>query len=348
MTKSTTHKAVALLSGGLDSMLAILTMLRQGIQVSAIRFITPFDPDISDDTFRETRYQSLRHTYGFEIIMRHLSHKMLDIVTKPKHGYGRNMNPCIDCRILMLKEAKQFLDTIGADFLVTGEVLGQRPMSQRKDMLYHIDKEAGVIDTVLRPLSAKLLRTTIAEQKGIIDRGMLYALSGRSRKPQIALAGEFGMKDYPSPGGGCLLTEPNYAFRLKDLLAHDPNPAIRDIDLLRIGRHFRYSPQCKIIVGRDKAENAIIESMVADSDYLLRVEGYGSPMTLVTGEITDESLRLAAALCARYSDAKNVREIAVKLIQSGKTSIVSVIPAGDEILDATRIGKRRTREQAIV
>jgi len=348
MTKSTTHKAVALLSGGLDSMLAILTMLRQGIQVSAIRFITPFDPDISDDTFRETRYQSLRHKWGFEITVRHLRNEMLNIVTKPKHGYGKNMNPCIDCRILMLKEAKQFLDTIGADFLVTGEVLGQRPMSQRKDMLYHIDKEAGVIDTVLRPLSAKLLRITIAERKGIVDREMLYAFSGRSRKPQIALAGEFGMKDYPSPGGGCLLTEPNYAFRLKDLLAHDPNPAIRDIDLLRIGRHFRYSPRCKIIVGRDKAENAIIESMVADSDYLLRVEGYGSPMTLVTGEITDESLRLAAALCARYSDAKNVREIAVKLIQSGKTSIVSVIPAGDEILDATRIGKRRTREQAIV
>ena len=156
------------------------------------------------------------------------------------------------------------------------------------------------------------------------------------------------MKDYPSPGGGCLLTEPNYAFRLKDLLAHDPNPTIRDIDLLRIGRHFRYSPRCKIIVGRDKAENAIIESMAADSDYLLRVEGYGSPMTLLTGEITDESLRLAAALCARYSDVKNVREVAVKLFQSGKTSILSVSPAGDEILDATRIGKRRTREQAIV
>lgn len=330
-------------------MLAILTMLRQGIQVSAIRFITPFDLDASDDhTFHVIRYQSLSHTYGFEIIMRHLSQEMLDIVKTPKHGYGKNMNPCIDCRILMLKEAKQLMDTVGADFLVTGEVLGQRPMSQRKDMLYHIDKEAGVTDTVLRPLSAKLLRMTMAEQKGIVDREMLYALSGRSRKPQIALAGEFGMKDYPSPGGGCLLTEPNYAFRLKDLLAHDPNPAIRDIDLLRIGRHFRYSPRCKIIVGRDKTENAIIESMAADSDYLLRVEGYGSPITLVTGEVSDESLGVAAAICSRYSDAKVIREIAVKLIQSGKTSIVSVIPAGDEILDATRIGKRRTREQAIV
>jgi len=248
----------------------------------------------------------------------------------------------------MLKEARQFMDTVGADFLVTGEVLGQRPMSQRKDMLYHIDKEADVTDTVLRPLSAKLLRITIAEQKGIVDREMLYAFSGRSRKPQIALAGEFGMKEYPSPGGGCLLTEPNYAFRLKDLLAHEPNPAIRDIDLLRIGRHFRYSSRCKIIVGRDEAENARIESMAADSDYLLRVEGYGSPMTLVAGEVTDESLRVAAAICSRYSDGKKVREVPVKLMQSGKTSILSVSPAGDEILDATRIGKRRTREQAIV
>jgi len=349
MVRSSPHKAVALLSGGLDSMLAILTMLRQGIVVSAIRFITPFDPDASDDrTFYGMRFQSLSHTYGFEVAVRHLSQKMLDIVTKPKHGYGKNMNPCIDCRILMLKEAKQFMDMIGADFLVTGEVLGQRPMSQRKDMLYHIDKEAGLTDIVLRPLSAKLLRITIAEQKGIVDRELLYALSGRSRKAQIALAREFGMEEYPSPGGGCLLTEPNYAFRLKDLLAHDPNPAIRDIDLLRIGRHFRYSPRCKIIVGRDKAENAIIESVAADSDYLLRVEGYGSPMTLVAGEVSDGSLMVAAAICSRYSDGKNVREVAVKLIQSGKISILSVSPAGDEILDATRIGKRRTREQAIV
>jgi hypothetical protein len=349
MTKSATHKAVALLSGGLDSMLAIFTMLRQGIQVSAIRFITPFDPDASDDhTSHGIRYQSLSHTYGFEIIVRHLSHKMLDIVTKPKHGYGKNMNPCIDCRILMLKEAKQVMDMIGADFLVTGEVLGQRPMSQRKDMLYHIDKEAGVIDTVLRPLSAKLLRTTIAEQKGIIDREMLYALSGRSRKPQIALAGEFGMKDYPSPGGGCLLTEPNYAFRLKDLLAYDPNPAIRDIDLLRIGRHFRYSPRCKIIVGRDKAENALIESMAADSDYLLRVEGYGSPMTLVAGEVSDESLRIAAGICSRYADVKDLYEVVVNVVQGGKTFIMSTSPAGDELIDAIRIEKRKTRQQAIV
>ena len=348
MKTSTPHKAVALLSGGLDSMLAILTVLRQGIAVNAIQFMTPFDPIASDDpTFCGIRCQSLSHTYGFEITVRHLRHEMIDIVTKPKHGYGKNMNPCIDCRILMLKEARQYMEAVGADFLVTGEVLGQRPMSQRKDMLYHIDKEAGVIDTVVRPLSAKLLRITVPEHKGIIDRGMLYALSGRSRKPQIALASEFGLENYPSPGGGCLLTEPNYAFRLKDLLAYDANPAIRDIDLLRIGRHFRYSPRCKIIVGRDKAENAIIESVAADSDYLLRVEGFGSPMTLVIGEITAESLRVAAAICGRYSDVKDLHEVVVKVVQRGQTSIMSTSPADDEIIDAIRIEKRKTRDQAI-
>ena len=143
------------------------------------------------------------------------------------------------------------------------------------------------------------------------------------------------------------MTEPNYAFRLKDLLAYDANPAIRDIDLLRIGRHFRYSPRCKIIVGRDEAENAIIESVAADRDYLLRVEGFGSPMTLVIGEITAESLRVAAAICARYSDVKDLHEVVVKVVRRGQTSIVTTSPAGDEIIDAIRIEKRKTRDQAI-
>ncbi len=348
MIKSSPHKAVALLSGGLDSMLAILTMLRLGIQVSAMRFSTPFDVHASHNMSHGIHFQPFSQQWGFDVTVRHLRNEMLDIVKHPKHGHGKNMNPCIDCRILMLKEARQLMDMIGADFLVTGEVLGQRPMSQRKDMLYHIDKEAGVTDIVLRPLSAKLLRMTIAEQQGIADREKLYAFSGRSRKPQMGLAMEFGLNDYPSPAGGCLLTEPNYAFRLKELLAHDPDSVMKDIDLLRIGRHFRYSPECKVIVGRDKSENAVIESLAQECDYLLRVECYGSPMTLLTGKVTAESLQFAAAICARYADAKNFPEVAVRVFQRGKSSILRVTPARDEILDATRIGKGKTRAQAIV
>lgn len=347
MQKSSSHKAVALLSGGLDSMLAILIVLRQGIQVNAIRFLTPFDTQASDQMFSGPRYQSLSQQWGFDITGHRLGNEMLDIVKNPKHGYGKNVNPCVDCRILMLRNARQFMDLIGADFLVTGEVLGQRPMSQRKDMLYHIDKEAGVIDMVLRPLSAKLLRTTNPETAGLIDREVLYAISGRSRKAQIALAREFDLNDYPSPAGGCLLTEPNYAFRLKDLFSCGLNPSIRDIDLLKVGRHFRYSPGCKIIVGRNKAENAIIESLAEESDCLVRVEGYGSPITLVAGEITDDAIRLAAGICSRYADSKGLHEVVVKIIQKGKTSFISILPAPDEIIDAIRIDRRKTGVRSI-
>lgn len=346
MVKSVPYKAVALLSGGLDSILAILAILRQGIHVSAIRFSTPFDDHTSGDV-SAAPFEQFSQQKKFDLTVVHLGTEMIDIVKDPKHGYGKNMNPCIDCRIMMLQQAGQFMDMIGADFLVTGEVLGQRPMSQRKDMLYHIDKETGLTDSVLRPLSAKLLRMTIAEQKGIVDREKLYAFSGRSRKPQMALAREFNLNDYPSPAGGCLLTEPNYAFRLKDLLAHNPNPAKRDITLLRIGRHFRYSSWCKAVVGRDESENAIIGSLAQESDYLLQVEGHGSPVTLMSGVISADALRWAAAVCGRYSDGKSLSEVAVKVFQGGKTYILNVAPASDKILDVLRIDKVKTREKAI-
>ncbi len=340
MNLSRPYRAVALFSGGLDSMLSALLILRQGIRVSAIAFSTPFEARTAGRMLRETLHRSFLETRGIDLVVRHLGDEMLDIVRSPKHGYGKNVNPCIDCRILMLREAKRYMDSIGAHFLVTGEVLGQRPMSQRRDMLYHIDKEAGVTDLVVRPLSGQLLRSTIPEQKGIIDRQHLYAFSGRSRKPQIALAREYGVHDYPPPAGGCLLTEPNYAFRLRDLLNHTPSPSLGDIDLLKIGRHFRYSPRCKIIVGRDQSENAILEAAAKKSDYLLRVEGYGSPITLVTGDVTDETVRCAAGICARYSDVPSVSgEVRVRIFHGGRSSTLTVHPAPAEILEPVRIGK---------
>jgi tRNA U34 2-thiouridine synthase MnmA/TrmU len=249
------------------------------------------------------------------------------------------MNPCIDCRILMLREAGKFMETAGASFLVTGEVLGQRPMSQRKDMLYHIDKQADLKDTVVKPLSAKLLRITLPEIQGIVQREMLHGFSGRSRKPQMALAEEYGLKRYPSPAGGCLLTDPIYAHRLKDLLTNDHSPSFRDIALLKTGRHFRFSPICKIIIGRDKDENMEIESLSAGSDFLLNVEGHGSPLTLVAGQVSDEALNVAASLCARYSDAKNADEVLVSVLHSGNLSSLRVAPATNGTVDAYRIEK---------
>jgi tRNA-uridine 2-sulfurtransferase len=335
-------KAIALLSGGLDSTLAILAVLKQGIGVNAIKFQTLFDCDVSPSN----DLLSLGRRFGFETEICNTGEKFLAIVKNPPHGYGKNMNPCIDCRILMLKEAKLCMDMEGADFIVTGEVLGQRPMSQRRDMLYHIDKEAGVAGKVLRPLSAKLLKITSPEAEGIIEREMLYGLSGRSRKPQMALAGEFGLDDYPAPAGGCLLTEPNYAHRLKDLLTFDPSPSARDIKLLRMGRHFRLSPVCKVIVGRDEAENDAIEALSAQSDPLLRVDGFGSPVTLVTGTLTNEALKIAASLCARYSDAKNIAETEVTIRQANDTFRILVSPAGNEIIEDMRVEKTRKDKTA--
>ena len=326
-------QAIALFSGGLDSTLAILILLKQGIKVTALKFLTPFEPErnsYSQDIFFSAE------KFGFEVKLRDITDKFLEIVKNPKFGYGKNMNPCIDCRIFMFKEAKKFMEIERADFIISGEVLGQRPMSQRKDVLYLIDKEAGVTDYVLRPLSAKLLKVTVPEAKGIVNRDMLYDLRGRSRKPQMALAKEFGLTDYPAPAGGCLLTEPNYAFRLKDLLTYTHDVDFRDLNLLKIGRHFRFSPSCKIIVGRNKAENERICSLSAKG-CLLKVEGYGSPITLVAGETTEEALKVAASICARYSDAKNLPEVEVTFINNDYPSRLRVQPADNEIIEALKI-----------
>lgn len=324
-------KAVALLSGGLDSTLAILAVLRQDIAVKAIKFRTPFDPDAGHGATDSYPF-SIAHKFGFQAEIFTPGDAFLDIVRNPKHGYGKNMNPCIDCRIFMLKEAKKLMNEMEADFIVTGEVIGQRPMSQRKDMLYHIDKEADVTDLILRPLSAKLLKITAPEQRGIVNREMLYAFSGRSRKPQMALAKGLGLEDYPSPAGGCLLTEANYAHRLGDLLTFDPAPSLRDVGLLRLGRHFRFSHSCKIVIGRDQRENEAIESLASYTDCLLWVEEYGSPLTLVTGEITDKALELAASICARYSDARDLSYVDVSVLRKGLRYLIEVQPAQKDAL----------------
>jgi tRNA-specific 2-thiouridylase len=330
-------KAIALLSGGLDSILAVLTILRQGIEVKALAFLTPFNCDIRGKYLHVSNTASFAEMFGFDVKLCTLNHEFIEILKKPEFGYGKNMNPCIDCRILMLKEARKFMNTLGADFIITGEVLGQRPMSQRKEIFNIIDRKAGVMDYVLRPLSAKLLNITHPEAKGLISREALYDFSGRSRKPQIALAKELGLTDYPAPAGGCLLTEPNFAYRIKDLLTYNPVLDIRDISLLKIGRHFRFSPSCKIIVGRNMAENEIIESLSGDRDYLLKVEGYGSPITLIVGDITEEALGVAASLCVRYSDAKAFTEVVVEARNLRNTFALKASPAKDELVEGLRI-----------
>jgi hypothetical protein len=355
-------KAVALLSGGLDSTLAILVLLKQGIDITAVTFLTHFGCDISDRSSCSKNPFPAAERFGFKVKLSHLADKFIAIVKNPKYGHGRNMNPCIDCRILMLREARELMGMIGADFMVTGEVLGQRPMSQRRDALNIIDREAGVKGYVLRPLSAKLFDETVPEREGLVKRELLYNFSGRSRKPQMALAKELGLTDYPAPAGGCLLTEPNFSFRLRELLDHTPEPSLTDLNLLRVGRHFRLSPTCKAIVGRDAGENGALESLADAESYLFRVEEAGSPVVLLSGAGPQQFVSLAGSLCARYSDAKHLPEVEVTVTKSrgaagrgskgsevnagqgphikGDSFKIIVPPASRELIEEFRIEKR--------
>jgi tRNA U34 2-thiouridine synthase MnmA/TrmU len=337
-------KAVALYSGGLDSTLAILVMQKQGIDVTAVTFMNHFGCDISDKSSCSKDPFAASVKFGFQVKLAHLSDKFLEIVKNPKHGHGKNMNPCVDCRILMLKEAREFMKILGADFLITGEVLGQRPMSQRRDCFPRIDKDADVQGLVVRPLCGKLLPKTIPEEKGLISRDMLLDFNGRSRKPQMALADELGLTEYPAPAGGCLLTEPNYSYKLKELLEHDHNPSYKDINFLRAGRHFRFSPDCKIIVGRNIDDNNAIRSLIDSDDYILKVEGVGSPTTVILGNATEEAISSAASLCARYSDAKKLPEVKVAVKRNEKKHYVKVKPAGDDVLDQYRIEQNKSKK----
>jgi tRNA-specific 2-thiouridylase len=260
-----------------------------------------------------------------------ISEEYLDVVKHPKHGYGSNMNPCIDCRIFMLKKAKVYMEGSGASFIVTGEVLGERPMSQRRDAIRLIEKEAGLEGFILRPLSAKLLPASIPEKEGWVDREKLLSIQGRSRKPQIQLAEHFGIRDYPCPAGGCLLTDPGFARRMKDLILNHPNFSINDVHLLKIGRHFRFSPKTKLVVGRNEEENQKIQTFAQEEDILLRLSRFPGPLSLLRGEVNGASIEKAAALTIRYSKARDMEkgEVLYKKVKENSDQSLFVSPVSE-------------------
>ena len=335
-------KAIALYSGGLDSTLAILAVMKQGIEVKAVTFLNHFGCDISDKSSCSKDPFAAAAKFGFEVKLSHLSEKFIAIVKQPKFGHGKNMNPCMDCRILMIREAREFMEMTGADFIITGEVIGQRPMSQRRDALDIIDRETRLRGYILRPLSAKLLKPTVPEMNGLVNRDLLYGFGGRTRKPQLALAAEFGLTDYPAPASGCLLTEPNYSYRLRELLSYESDPSLEDLNLLRLGRHFRLSAACKVIVGRDERENNALEAALGTRGFFLRVEGHASPITVMRGDVDDRVIRTAAALCARYSDAKLLSDVTVKIWSGDHVSALTVTPADKDLIDRYKIERRDT------
>lgn len=325
-------KALALLSGGLDSILATELMLKQGIDVVAINFVSPFCLCKKGGCGAVEAAKQL----GVPLKALNVGDEYLKMVRKPKHGYGRHMNPCIDCRIFIVKKAKKYAKEIGASFIFTGEVLDERPMSQHSRAMKIIEEETGLKGKILRPLSAKILPETVIEKKGLVNREKLLDIRGRSRKPQIKLVEVFKIKDYPCPSGGCLLTYKEYANKLRDLFEHKKRCSMADVILLKVGRHFRLGEN-KIIVGRNEMENKILTAKKARNDYYFEVPDIGGPITLLQGAKTKNAIRAAAALTAFYSDAKSDKVTVNLRRESLDKYIIVSIPSQAEV-ENLRIG----------
>lgn len=315
-------KAVGLLSGGLDSTLAVRLMLEQKVEVHALNFITPFCTCTSKGCRHEATRVAKR--FGIEVKVISGGDEYVQMVKHPAHSYGKNMNPCIDCRIFMLKEAKKYMEKTGASFVFTGEVLGQRPMSQRKDAMKLIEREAGLEGRVVRPLSAHQLEPTIPEREGTVERSKLLDIQGRRRKPQMELAEKFNIQDYPCPAGGCRLTDPQFARRIKEAFDHGED-SLLDIKLLKYGRHFRLPSRAKAVVGRNEKENAVLSGWANKGDILLEVVGYGSPVTLLKHARSEADIRVAASICARYSDCDSP-SATIRVKTNNGQRVITVIP----------------------
>lgn len=329
-------KAIALMSGGLDSTLAAKIVQDHGVEVVGLHLVSPFG-------CREDVEKSARQI-GVPLLYRDKGEAYLDLLENPRYGYGRHMNPCIDCRIFMFQIADVVRQDAAADFIVTGEVLGQRPMSQQRQALALIDRQSPLERLVLRPLSAQRFPATIPEEKGWVDRNRLLHIAGRGRKEQMDLAEQHGIVDYPSPAGGCLLTEARFSSRLKDFFAHDGKGITGELrmarsSLLRVGRHFRLSPETKIVVGRSEPENRELEKLWAGvGGVFLRPHGFEGPSVVVVGPFTDEARHLAGAMIVRYSKpgTGGTRHVAFRTSTGDETFPVETTVSEDE-LDRLRL-----------
>ncbi len=284
---------LGLCSGGLDSILSALTLRNQGIDVRWVCFETPF--------FSSSKAKHAADKLNIPLTVKNITPVYIEMLKNPPAGYGKHMNPCMDCHALMFKLAGKIMVKKGYDFLYSGEVVGQRPMSQKKQSLRYVEKHSGFDGHILRPLSAKLLPETIPEQKGLVDRSLLLDISGRSRKAQISLAKELGVTDYPSPAGGCLLTDYHYSTRLKDLFEHQDAYTENELHLLKYGRHFRLKNLAKVIIGRTEKDNEkIIKFYNPERDTLLKLEKQPGPTVLIPNNPGNDSIMLGASMCAGY------------------------------------------------
>ncbi|MEG2935748.1 MAG: tRNA 4-thiouridine(8) synthase ThiI, partial [Clostridium sp.] len=321
-------RALAMVSGGLDSILAAKLIKDQGIDVIGICFRSHF--------FNEENAKKMVKQIDIPLKVVDFSPAHFEMVKNPKNGYGKNMNPCIDCHAMMMRYCGQLLEELEADFIITGEVLNQRPMSQNRMALDRVKKESGIQSKILRPLCAKMLVPTEMEENGLVDREKLMDIQGRSRKVQMELAEQWGIKEYPSPAGGCKLTEPNYSVRLKELLTFNKDPEERELGLLRVGRHFRVTPNAKVVSTRTQDEVALLKKYLGKDDTILLVKDFNGSMVVIIGEATEEVIRFAAKVAIRYSKGKDEPKVTVKYAKFGEQNhgTVDETCATDAELDA--------------
>ena len=313
------YKALSLLSGGLDSQLAICVMLEQGIHVEAITYRSPF--------FGTEKGEAAARALGVKHHVIDFTEDILKQVQNPAHGLGKAMNPCIDCHTHMIMRAGELLEEWGFDFIATGEVLSQRPMSQNRQSLEVVGRCSTYEDLLVRPLSAALIPPTKPIREGWLDVTRLPAFSGRNRTPQMKLAEKFGLKDYPAPAGGCLLTEKRFGNKLKDLLDHEGLEKDRaNVWLLKTGRHLRLGDNIKIIVGTNEADNDLLEEKAHADDLLLSCLDAPGPTVIAPINISEEQLKTAASICARYAKVPPEQPAVVTIIQGAGSRSISVIP----------------------
>jgi len=307
-------KVVALLSGGLDSQLAVRMMQEQGFDVSAVAIKTPFcDFDCGRGCGFEIRERADDLNVNLKTV--YLGDEYIEMLKHPKHGIGAGFNPCVDCRSMMFEAAKKHMDEIGAEFIISGEVLGQRPMSQHAPALRTIEKDTGLLGKIVRPLSAGLLPETDPEKEGLIKREDLGMIKGRTRKAQLEMAKKYGIENPPNAGGGCLLTDPAFGLRAKDLFEHIENPTINDIDLLKIGRHLRLDEETKLVIGRNKDENEMIKAIALPADVLFEARDHMGPVSILRGKKADKHIPFASSVTLRYSDAPKDEQNYVRVIK---------------------------------
>lgn len=318
------RKALALLSGGLDSTLAVKMMLDQGIEVEALNFTSPFCTCTGKNSGCKSEAVRVAQEFNIPIKVMHKGLDYLEIIRNPRHGHGKGLNPCVDCRIYLLRKAKEYMAESGADFVITGEVLGQRPMSQRRDTLRVIERESGLEGLLLRPLSARFFDPTIPEQEGWVDRDKLLAIKGRSRKDQMQLADDLDVKNYPCPAGGCLLTELSFVPKVRDMFDHADELNLRDCRLLKIGRHFRIGARTKVIIGRNEADNNLLENARQPEEPAITWLDGNSPVGIVCGKQDAPLLELASRIMLRYTKAEPGAACRVKSRCNDAEEIITV------------------------